>query len=88
MGSVSAWRGLVTKGGRAYVASAEDFGEDIPVAEVDRKVHGGSVKDYIGGAFAVGDLDGDGPADLVVGGGYENFDGGYDVGTVHIFFGD
>lgn len=88
MGSVNAWRGLVTKGGRTYVLDNDQLATDVPAADLPLKVHGGGVKDYTGGSLVIGDLDGDGAGDLIVGAGYENTSGGYDVGAVHLFFGD
>jgi hypothetical protein len=90
MGSVDAWRGLVTKGGRTYVVSGRESGWELnqPVAQAaSSQLHGVSVKDYAGGSLAIGDLDGDGSSDLAVGSGYVNVDGLYDVGTVYLFFG-
>ncbi|MCP4809297.1 MAG: hypothetical protein GY913_12035 [Proteobacteria bacterium] len=87
MGSVNTYEGFVTKGGRIYVAGAEDLGVGVSAATLSRNVNGASVKDYIGASMGVGDLDGDGTGDLVIGAGYENLDGAYDVGAVHLFFG-
>ncbi len=90
IGSVDAWRGLVTRGGRAYVVPGQSSGWqlDQPIVEAaSSQLHGVSVKDYAGGSLSIGDLDGDGSSDLAVGSGYVNVDGLYDVGTVYLFFG-
>ena len=88
MGSVNAYRGLVTKGGHTAIATQAELGLDVSVATLGDAVLGGGVKDYSGSQHAIGDFDADGVGDLVVGGGYENHDGAYDVGAVHLFFGD
>lgn len=88
MGAVSTWSGLVTKAGTTYVVPGGDTWPADPVsaAEAAVQVHGAATKDYLGRANTLADLDGDGQADLIVGSGYTN-DGGYDVGTVYLFFG-
>lgn len=87
MGSVNSYRGFVMKGGRVYVVDASDLAVGVPAGTLSRNVNGAAVKDYIGAALVVGDLDADGAGDLVVGAGYQNLDGAYDVGAVHLFFG-
>ncbi|MCB9759813.1 MAG: FG-GAP repeat protein [Alphaproteobacteria bacterium] len=89
MGAVAAWRGLVTKGGRAYVVRGQEGGWSGTHAAGDlpEKVHGAAVKDYLGDAGALGDLNGDGRAELLLGSGYANIDGQYDAGAVYLFWG-
>jgi hypothetical protein len=36
----------------------------------------------------MGDIDGDGANDLILGGGLANIDGAYDIGKVYLFFGE
>jgi hypothetical protein len=89
MGAVSAWRGLVTKGGRMALASGpiSDWPAEVDMGAVDIQLHGESVKDYLGRAAASADLDGDGLSDLVVGSGYTN-SYGYDSGSIYLFWGE
>jgi hypothetical protein len=91
MGAVSAWRGLVTKGGRVYVAPGRSEGwpdMDTRAGTGPVAVHGGAVEDYLGRATATADLDGDGAAEIVLGSGYTNQDAAYDVGSVYLFWGE
>ena len=90
MGAVSAWRGLVTKGGRIYVAPGRSEGWPAPdtrAATARAAVHGSSVKDSLGRASAAADLDGDGAAELITGSGYTDTGSNVDVGSVHLFWG-
>jgi hypothetical protein len=90
MGAVAAWRGLVTKGGRVYVAPGRADGwpaSDTRAGTGPVALHGGAVEDYLGRATTAADLDGDGAAEVVVGSGYTNQASAYDVGTVYLFWG-
>jgi len=86
IGAVDAYTGLHTKSGREYLFRG---GDTLPSALSDASavLYGADVKDYLGQAAALGDLDADGYADLLVGGAFVNTDTAYDVGTAWVFWG-
>lgn len=90
VGAVNAWRGLVTKGGRAYVVAgrADGWPTDQPAEELPVRLHGAGVKDYLGSAQAIADLDGDGVGDLVLASGYTNVGSTTDAGGAWLFWGE
>lgn len=91
MGAVSAWRGLVTKGGRVYVAPGRTDGwpaMDSQAGSGPVALHGAGVEDYLGRATAAADIDGDGAAEVILGSGYTNQDAAFDVGAVYLFWGE
>jgi hypothetical protein len=89
MGAVSAWKGLVTKGGRTYVVRGGDSWTDATVSAstASASLLGAAVDDFLGRADAAADFDGDGAAELVIGSGYTNIEGYNDVGSVYLFRG-
>jgi hypothetical protein len=82
LGAVTAWQGLVTKGGRVHLILGQAGGwtDTTPTATF----HGAGTKDYLGGVLALSDLDGDGAAELFLGTAYANSDG-TDSGAVYLF---
>lgn len=89
MGGVSAFSGLATKSGRSYVLHGRVSGLETitDASQSDALLFGAASKDYIGRANAAGDLDADGIDDVLVGSGYVNLQGYYDVGQLYLFFG-
>ncbi len=89
MGSVSAYSGLATKSGRSYLlhGRAEGLEAITGAGQSDALLFGAATKDYVGRANATGDIDGDGDDDLIIGSGYANIQGYYDVGQLYLFFG-
>ena len=89
VGSVNTYRGLVTKGGRLYVVPGATGGwsTDLPAEELETRVHGAGVKDYLGATAAIADFDADGVGDVVVTSGYANVAGVYDAGAAWLFWG-
>jgi hypothetical protein len=89
LGGVGSYRGLVTRGGRATVVGGASWQAlNQPIEDAQQRVHGESVKDYLGSASAMGDIDGDGSNDLILGGGLANVGTAYDIGKVYLFFGE
>ena len=88
MGAVSAWRNLITKGGRTVVASGpvETWPDEVSAAQLPIQIHGAAVKDYLGRSAAAADVDGDGLDDLLLGSAYTNTNG-YDSGSLYLFWG-
>ncbi|MCB9792440.1 MAG: FG-GAP repeat protein [Alphaproteobacteria bacterium] len=89
LGAVLTWRGLVTKGGRAYLlrGRAEGWPQGESVAPLDERAYGATVKDYLGDHGAMGDIDGDGKAELLLSTSYANLSGQSDVGGAWLFWG-
>ena len=89
MGGVSAYSGLATKSGRSYLLLGRSSGLSsiTDASQSDALLFGAGTKDYVGRANAMGDVDGDGAADVVIGSGYANIQGYYDVGQLYLFFG-
>lgn len=88
MGAVNAWQGLITKGGRSYIlAGSPALGEMMSARFTTQQVYGSQVKEYLGRAMALSDLDGDGTADLLIGTGYRNGEEGTDSGGLYLFWG-
>jgi len=89
VGAVNARRGLVTKGGRVYIlAGSDSWPETTSARMADFQVFGAEVKEYLGRAASLADMDGDGRTDLLVGSGYANAEAGADAGLVYLFWGD
>lgn len=88
MGAINAWQGLITKGGRVYVmAGSPALGEMMSARFAGQQVYGGQVKEYLGRAMALSDLDADGTAELLIGTGYRNGVNGTDAGGLYLLWG-
>ncbi len=84
LGAVTAYRGLVTKGGRLSVLPGVAGGWTDTTPSVT--FHGAGVKDYLGASSAAVDLDLDGRDELVLATGYANV-GATDSGVVYLLGG-
>ncbi len=82
LGSITAYQGLVTKGGRVGLVPgvAGGWADASPVVQF----HGAGTKDYLGATLDLADLDGDGAAEILLGTGYANVSG-TDSGAVYLF---
>jgi hypothetical protein len=89
MGAVNAWQGLITKGGRVYVlAGSSTLTATMSARFLDQQIYGAQVKEYLGRAASLADMDADGRTDLLVGSGYSHTDSGNYMGQVYLFWGD
>ncbi len=86
LGAVASWTGLHTKAGRYWLLGGADT-PPASLSEARAVIHGAAVKDYLGSAAAMGDLDADGKAELIVGSGYVNTEEDYDIGATWVFWG-
>jgi hypothetical protein len=75
VGEVEVWTGPVATGS-----------VDASIANADVTVFG-SLRDYVGGAVALGDANGDGRSDLLVGGGLDDTSAGTDAGGAVLVIG-
>ena len=90
VGAVSALEGLATKSGRTYLfyGRADTLSTLTMADQADVQIYGAAVKDYIGRTHAAADINADGKADILIGGGYANVQGYVDVGSTFLFFGN
>ncbi len=90
IGALAAYAGLKTKSGRIVLWKGRDTGwaEDSSIESADASFHGAGVKDYLGSAMALGDLDGDGRDDMLLSSAYSNLGDAYDQGQLYLFWGE
>jgi len=88
MGAVTAWTGIRTKSGRAYLwMGGGTWTEGASAAAAHGVLHGGDADDYLGRSITTLDIDVDGFDDVLVGAGFADRGGSSDVGAAVLFFG-
>ncbi|MCB9743986.1 MAG: FG-GAP repeat protein [Alphaproteobacteria bacterium] len=90
LGAVLTWRGLVTKGGRVYLLRGREDGwpQGESVSSLGERVYGATVNDYLGDEGVMGDVDGDGKAELLLSTSYADVSGTHDMGGAWLFWGE
>jgi len=89
VGAIYAYSGLRTKNGSTFLVPGSESGwsSEVTITEVATTFHGAWVKDYLGTAAALGDINGDGAADVVLGTGFVDGSAAVDAGASYVFWG-
>ncbi len=87
-GATDAYLGPVTKNGRVYLFHGRETGWDTltDATSADASIAGVGVGEQLSAAMALGDLDGDGVDDIVLGAPYNDWKGGY-AGITYLLWG-
>ena len=87
-GAIQSYSGILTKSGKVYLTLGGANGLPASAADADGRFFGAQVKNYLGNTAAMGDLNGDGFDDLMLGAGYSDQDDSKDVGALYLFWGE